>query len=160
MATKNNKKAEKKAQPVKEDVKKDKKAAQQADSKKNKKAEDKAAKKAARMAALKNRPEGQRPNSKQIDVIPMGDKGEVVTYGMPVRKVGTLVTAIAKDAEGNVVGVSVTLVNGVSPKAKKGHGTLVPKVPGVKKGKGDVEEADNEVDEDDADKAEDDEDEE
>lgn len=157
MATKNNKKAEKKAQPVKEDVKKDKKAAQQADSKK--KAEDKAAKKAARMAALKNRPEGQRPNSKQIDVIPMGDKGEVVTYGMPVRKVGTLVTAIAKDAEGNVVGVSVTLANGVSPKSKKGHGTLVPKVPGVKKGKGDVEEADDEVEEDDADKA-DDEDEE
>lgn len=158
MATKNNKKVEKKAQPVKEDVKKDKKAPQQADSKK--KAEDKAAKKAARMAALKNRPEGQRPNSKQIDVIPMGDKGEVVTYGMPVRKVGTLVTAIAKDAEGNVVGVSVTLVNGVSPKAKKGHGTLVPKVPGVKKGKGDVEEAEDEVEEDDdADKA-DDEDEE
>ena len=158
MATKNNKKVEKKAQPVKEDVKKDKKAPQQADSKK--KAEDKAAKKAARMAALKNRPEGQRPNSKQIDVIPMGDKGEVVTYGMPVRKVGTLVTTIAKDAEGNVVGVSVTLVNGVSPKAKKGHGTLVPKVPGVKKGKGDIEEADDEANEDDADKADDDEDEE
>ena len=158
MATKNNKKVEKKAQPVKEDVKKDKKAPQQADSKK--KAEDKAAKKAARMAALKNRPEGQRPNSKQIDVIPMGDKGEVVTYGMPVRNVGTLVTTIAKDAEGNVVGVSVTLVNGVSPKAKKGHGTLVPKVPGVKKGKGDIEEADDEANEDDADKADDDEDEE
>lgn len=154
MATKNNKKAEKKAQPVKEDVKKDKKAPQQADSKK------KAEKKAARMAALKNRPEGQRPNSKQIDVIPMGDKGEVVTYGMPVRKVGTLVTAIAKDAEGNVVGVSVTLVNGVSPKSKKGHGTLVPKVPGVKKGKGDVEEAEDEAEEDDADKADDEEDEE
>lgn len=147
MATKNNKKA----QPVKEDVKKDKKAAQQAESKKNKNAEDKAAKKAARMAALKNRPEGQRPNSKQIDVIPMGDKGEVVTYGMPVRKVGTLVTAIAKDAEGNVVGVSVTLVNGVSPKAKKGHGTLVPKVPGVKKGKGDAEEVNAEGDEDEGD---------
>lgn len=147
MATKNNKKA----QPVKEDVKKDKKAAQQADSKKNKNAEDKAAKKAARMAALKNRPEGQRPNSKQIDVIPMGDKGEVVTYGMPVRKIGTLVTAIAKDAEGNVVGVSVTLVNGVSPKAKKGHGTLVPKVPGVKKGKGDAEEVNAEGDEDEGD---------
>lgn len=145
MATKNNKKAEKKAQPVKEDVKKDKKAPQQADSKK--KAEDKAAKKAARMAALKNRPEGQRPNSKQIDVIPMGDKGEVVTYGMPVRKVGTLVTAIAKDAEGNVVGVSVTLVNGVSPKSKKGHGTLVPKVPGVKKGKEDADKADDEDEE-------------
>ena len=157
MATKNNKKVEKKAQPVNEDVKKDKKAPQQADSKK--KAEDKAAKKAARMAALKNRPEGQRPNSKQIDVIPMDDKGEVVTYGMPVRKVGTLVTAIAKDAEGNVVGVSVTLVNGVSPKAKKGHGTLVPKVPGVKKGNGDVEEVDDEAEEEDADKA-DDEDEE
>jgi hypothetical protein len=143
MATKKDKKAEKKAQPVKENVKK------------NKNADDKAAKKAARMAALKNRPEGQRPNSKQIDVIPMGDKGEVVTYGMPVRKVGTLVTAIAKDAEGNVVGVSVTLVNGVSPKSKKGHGTLVPKVPGVKKGKGDVEEADDEANEDDADKADD-----
>lgn len=151
MATKKDKKAENKAQPVKENVKEN--------VKKDKKADDKAAKKAARMAALKNRPEGQRPNSKQIDVIPMGDKGEVVTYGMPVRKVGTLVTAIAKDAEGNVVGVSVTLVNGVSPKAKKGHGTLVPKVPGVKKGKGDVEEAEDEADDEDADKA-DDEDEE
>lgn len=146
MATKNNKKA----QPVKEDVKNNKKAPQQAE-KKNKNAEDKAAKKAARMAALKNRPEGQRPNSKQIDVIPMGDKGEVVTYGMPVRKVGTLVTAVAKDAEGNVVGVSVTLVNGVSPKAKKGHGTLVPKVPGVKKGKGDADEVNADADEDEAD---------
>lgn len=100
-------------------------------------AEEKAAKKKARQEALRNRPEGQRPNSKQIDIIELGNGGKVLNFGSPVRKVGTLVTSVAVDAEGNVVSTAVTLVAGVSPKVKKGHGSLVPKVPGMgKKAKG------------------------
>lgn len=114
-------------------------------------AEEKAAKKKARMEALKNRPEGQRPNSKQIDIIDLGNGGKVLNFGSPVRKVGTLVTSVAVDADGNVVSTAVTLIAGVSPKVKKGHGTLVAKVPGMgKRGKGAAaaEEADEEEDDD------------
>lgn len=112
-------------------------------------AEEKAAKKKARQEALKNRPEGQRPNSKQIDIIDLGNGGKVLNFGSPVRKVGTLVTSVAIDADGNVVSTAVTLVAGVSPKVKKGHGYLVPKVPGMgKKAKGAQAEEDPEEDED------------
>ena len=38
----------------------------------------KAAKRKARMEALKNRPVGQRPNSKQIDVIKLDEHGKKV----------------------------------------------------------------------------------
>lgn len=114
-------------------------------------AEEKAAKRKARMEAIKNRPEGQRPNSKQIDIIDLGNGGKVLNFGSPVRKVGTLVTSVAVDAEGNVVSTAVTLVAGVSPKVKKGHGSLVPKVPGMgKKAKGAAAaEADTEEDDED-----------
>ena len=121
-------------------TKKTKPAAKAAPAKENKKKvtdADKAARREARKEALKNRPEGQRPNSKQIDIIDLGNGGKVLNYGSPVRKVGTLVTSVAVDAEGNVVSTAVTLVAGVSPKVKKGHGSLVPKVPGMgKKAKG------------------------
>ena len=46
--------------------------------------EAKAAKRKARMEALKNRPEGQRPNSKQIDIINT-DNGAVKNYGYAVK---------------------------------------------------------------------------
>ena len=46
-------------------------------------AEEKAAKKKARMEAIKNRPAGQRCNSKQIDVIET-ENGTVETWGYPV----------------------------------------------------------------------------
>ena len=92
--------------------------------------EEKAAKRKARMEALKNRPAEQRPNSKQIDVIPTENGGCVKTYGYPLKAqgkhIGVLVTSVAYDAEGNVLNTSTSLVPGdLSVKAKKGHGTIV-----------------------------------
>lgn len=109
--------------------------------------EEKKAKREAMKERLKNRPEGQRPNSKQIDIIETAN-GKILTYAMPVRKVGSLVTVIAHDQEGNVVSTSVTLVPGVSPKSKKGHGNLVPKVPGMGKSNKGAAAADTEDEED------------
>lgn len=112
-------------------------------------AEEKKARREAMKERLKNRPEGQRPNSKQIDVIATENGGKVINYAMPVRKMGSLITSVAYDAEGNVVSTSVVLVPGVSPKSKKGHGTLVPKVPGMgKAGKANAEAHDTDEDED------------
>ena len=96
--------------------------------------EEKAAKKKARMEAIKNRPAGQRPNSKQVDIIDLGNGSKVLNFGAPVRKVGTLVTSVALDGEGNVVSTAVTLIPGVTVKSKKGHGTFKPGAPGMGKG--------------------------
>ena len=110
--------------------------------------EEKKAKREAMKERLKNRPEGQRPNSKQIDIIETAN-GKILTYAMPVRKVGSLVTVIAHDQEGNVVSTSTTLIPGVSPKVKKGHGNLVPKTPGMgKANKGAAAEAEDADEED------------
>ena len=129
MATK---KAAKKAEPAKKAVKVSE--------------EEKAAKKKARLEAIKNRPEGQRTNSKQCDVIET-TKGVVKTYAMPVKGFGVVLTTVAEDKDGNVVSTAITTLAGYTVKSKKGHGTLKAGVPGVgKKGKG-VKEAD--VDEDD-----------
>lgn len=129
MATK---KAAKKAEPAK-------KAAKMTE-------EEKAAKKKARQEAIKNRPEGQRTNSKQCDVIET-TKGVVKTYAMPVKGFGVVLTTVAEDKDGNVVSTAITTLAGYTVKSKKGHGTLKAGVPGVgKKGKGAKEE---EVDEDD-----------
>lgn len=129
MATK---KAAKKAEPAK-------KAAKMSE-------EEKAAKKKARLEAIKNRPEGQRTNSKQCDVIET-TKGVVKTYAMPVKGFGVVLTTVAEDKDGNVVSTAITTLAGYTVKSKKGHGTLKAGVPGVgKKGKGAKEE---EVDEDD-----------
>ena len=121
--------------------------------KKNKAAkEDKAAKKAkkeltpeqkakreARKEALKNRPAGQRPNSKQVDIIEVeGAKGKVLNFAAPVRKKGCLVTSVVVDGEGNIVSTALTMVEGVSVKTKKGHGYFKAGAPG--KGKDEVEE--------------------
>lgn len=129
MATK---KAAKKAEPAK-------KAAKMTE-------EEKAAKKKARQEAIKNRPEGQRTNSKQCDVIET-TKGVVKTYAMPVKGFGVVLTTVAEDKDGNVVSTAITTLAGYTVKSKKGHGTLKAGVPGVgKKGKG-AKEAD--VDDDD-----------
>lgn len=129
MATK---KAAKKAEPAK-------KAAKMTE-------EEKAAKKKARQEAIKNRPEGQRTNSKQCDVIET-TKGVVKTYAMPVKGFGVVLTMVAEDKDGNVVSTAITTLAGYTVKSKKGHGTLKAGVPGVgKKGNGAKEE---EVDEDD-----------
>lgn len=133
MATK---KAAKKAEPAKKgDVKE---------------MDAKAAKKKARMEALKNRPEGQRTNSKQCDVIET-TKGVVKTYAMPVRGFGVILTTVAEDKDGNVVSTAITTLAGFTVKSKKGHGALKAGTPGMgKKNKG-VKEADVDDDEEDED---------
>lgn len=131
MATK---KAAKKAEPAK-------KAAKMSE-------EEKAAKKKARLEAIKNRPEGQRTNSKQCDVIET-TKGVVKTYAMPVKGFGVVLTTVAEDKDGNVVSTAITTLAGYTVKSKKGHGTLKTGVPGVgKKGKGAKEEVDEDDEED------------
>lgn len=112
--------------------------------------DDKAAKKAARMEKLKNRPEGQRPNSRQVDVIELEGGGKVITYGYAIRKTGTLVTTVVLDEKGKVVSVATALVEGTKVKVKKGHGTIVPGMAGVGKGKKNESDGDDE-DEDDED---------
>lgn len=113
----------------------------------------KAAKKKARMEALKNRPEGQRTNSKQCDVIET-TKGVVKTYAMPVRGFGVVLTTVAEDKDGNVVSTAITTLAGFTVKSKKGHGALKAGTPGMgKKNKG-VKEADD-VDDDEEDEEED-----
>lgn len=103
-------------------------------------------KKKARLEAIKNRPEGQRTNSKQCDVIET-TKGVVKTYAMPVKGFGVVLTTVAEDKDGNVVSTAITTLAGYTVRSKKGHGTLKAGVLGVgKKGKGAKEE---EVDEDD-----------
>lgn len=91
-------------------------------------AEKKAAKRKARLEAIKNRPEGQRPNGKQIDVIETGN-GVVKNYGYPLKNKdghqGVLVTSVLETKDGQAVSTSVTFVPGkFTVKAKKGHGTI------------------------------------
>lgn len=114
--------------------------------KKEKKAitpEEKAAKRAARMEALKNRPAEQRTNSKQVDVIDLGDGNVIKNFGYPVKQknthIGILVTSVAIK-NGEVVSTSTSFVPGdLTVKSKKNHGTIC----GAKH-KGNVEEEDEE----------------
>ena len=90
--------------------------------------EAKAAKRKARMEALKNRPEGQRPNSKQIDIINT-DNGEVKNYGYAVKNKdgyqGVFVTSVLENKDGQVISTSVTFIPGkLTVKSKKGHGVI------------------------------------
>lgn len=110
-------------------------------------AEEKAAKKKARMEAIKNRPAGQRCNSKQVDVIET-ENGTVETWGYPVvaarKHIGVLTTTIVKDKDGNVTSTASTWVPGdLTIKAKKGHGIIT----GVKSKKEKEEDTDTEKDE-------------
>ena len=105
-------------------------------------AEEKAAKKKARLEAIKNRPVGQRCNSKQVDVIET-ENGTVETWGYPVvaarKHIGVLTTTIVKDKEGKIISTSSTWVPGdLTIKAKKGHGIIT----GVKSKKEKEEEGD------------------
>lgn len=106
-------------------------------------AEDKAAKRAKRLEALKNRPAGQRPNSKQIDVIETGT-GTVETFGYPVvarrKHIGVLTATVVKDKDGNVLSVASEWIPGdITVKSKKGHGTII-----AAKKKGEPEDDDEE----------------
>lgn len=106
-------------------------------------AEEKLAKKKARIEALKNRPAGQRCNSKQFDVI-VTETGKIETYGYVVkvkgRSVGVYTTTVAYNKAGEVVSVSNSFIPGeLTIKAKKGHGVITGQKPG-KGSKGDEEE--------------------
>ena len=97
-------------------------------------AEEKAAKRKARMEALKNRPAGQRCNSKQFDVIET-ETGKIETFGYPVkvkgRSIGIYTTTVAYNKAGEVVSVSNSFVPGeLTIKAKKGHGVIAGQKPG------------------------------
>lgn len=112
-------------------------------------AEEKKAKREAMKERLKNRAPGQRPNSKQCDIIDLGGGNVVKTFAMNVRKYGVLITSVVTDKDGKVIAVSNGTIPGVSVKSKKGHGNLVPKMPGMgKKGKEAEEIMDDEDDED------------
>lgn len=111
-------------------------------------AEEKAAKKKARLEAIKNRPAGQRSNSKQIDVIKFGDKAEVQNFGCPVKNreghQGILVTSVVV-VEGSPVSTAVTFIPGnLTIKVKKEHGAIVS--PKNKKGKDKETDAEEEED--------------
>lgn len=109
----------------------------------------KAAKKAARKEALKNRPAGQRPNSKQVDVIEIEGAGKVLNFASPVRKHGCLITSVALNAAGEIVSTSVSMVEGVNVKTKKGHGFFRDGAPGFgKASKAKGQEEEDEEDED------------
>lgn len=116
-------------------------------------AEEKAAKKKARLEAIKNRPAGQRCNSKQVDVIET-ENGTVETWGYPVvaarKHIGVLTTTIVKDKGGNVISTASTWVPGdLTIKAKKGHGIIT----GVKSKKEKEEEEDTDTEKDEAEEA-------
>lgn len=103
---------------------------------------EKAAKRKARMEALKNRPAEQRPNSKQIDVIKINDKSEVLNYGYAVKNKegyqGVVVTSVLV-IDGKPTSTSVTFVPGnLTVKSKKGHGIICN--PKAKKAKDEEEE--------------------
>lgn len=108
--------------------------------------EEKAAKKKARQEAIKNRPEGQRANSKTIDVFEGANGTKVVNYGYAIRKVGTLVTSVVYTADGEPLATSITLIPGTKVKAKKGHGTIVQGMAGVGKDKHQEEDFEDEDD--------------
>jgi hypothetical protein len=128
-------------------AKKEKKEAKAPVAKKEKKVmtpEEKAAKKAARMEAIKNRPEGQRTNSKQVDVIDLGDGKVIKNFGYPVKQknqhIGVLVTSVALN-NGEVTSTSISFIPGdLTVKAKKGHGTII-----AAKHKGEPDTEDEEV---------------
>ena len=113
-------------------------------------AEEKAAKKKARLEAIKNRPVGQRCNSKQVDVIET-ENGTVETWGYPVvaarKHIGVLTTTIVKGKDGNVISTASTWVPGdLTIKAKKGHGIIT----GVKSKKEKEKEEDTDTEKDEA----------
>lgn len=111
---------------------------------------EKEAKRKARMEALKNaiknRPAGQRPNGKQIDVIKISDNSEVQNFGYAIKTKkgaqGVLVTSVLV-VDGTPVNTSVAFVPGeLAIKSKKGHGIIT--TPKSKKEKDTDEEVDEE----------------
>lgn len=111
---------------------------------------EKEAKRKARMEAIKeaikNRPAGQRPNGKQIDVIKISDNSEVQNFGYAIKTKkgaqGVLVTSVLV-VDGAPVNTSVAFVPGeLAIKTKKGHSVIT--TPKSKKEKDTDEEVDKE----------------
>ncbi len=120
------------------------------DSKKKVNNADKDAKRKARMEALKNRPAEQRPNSKQIDIIDLGNGNVVKNFGYALKNKegykGVLVTSVAMNGD-SVLSVGTTFVPGeFTVKSKKNHGTI--SAPKNKKKGAEVEEEDDDDSED------------
>lgn len=111
---------------------------------------DKEAKRKARMEALKNRPAEQRPNSKQIDIIDLGNGNVVKNFGYAIKNKegykGVLVTSVAFAGDA-IVSTSTTFVPGeLTVKSKKNHGTIC--APKNKKKGAEVEDEEEEDSED------------
>lgn len=111
---------------------------------------DKEAKRKARMEALKNRPAEQRPNSKQIDIIDLGNGNVVKNFGYAIKNKegykGVLVTSVAFAGDA-IVSTSTTFVPGeLTVKSKKNHGTIC--APKNKKNGAEVEDEEDEDSED------------
>lgn len=90
--------------------------------------EEKLAKKKARLEAIKNRPADQRPNSKQIDIIDLGDGNVIKNFGYVIKQKniykGILVTSVALK-NGEVTSTSTSFVPGeLTIKVKKNHGAI------------------------------------
>ena len=107
----------------------------------------KEAKRKERMAALKNRPAEQRPNSKQIDIIDLGNGNVIKNFGYPLKNKeghqGVLVTSVALAGD-KVVSSSTSFVPGnFTVKSKKNHGTICS--PKVRDSKGSDEEPEEEA---------------
>ena len=110
---------------------------------------EKEAKRKARMEAIKNRPAGQRPNGKQIDVIKISDNSEVQNFGYAIKTKkgaqGVLVTSVLV-VDGTPVNTSVAFVPGeLAIKSKKGHSIYIHGIITTPKSK--KEKTDEEVDE-------------
>lgn len=111
---------------------------------------EKEAKRKARREALKNRPAGQRPNGKQIDVIKISDNSEVQNFGYAIKTKkgaqGVLVTSVLV-VDGAPVNTSVAFVPGeLAILSKKGHGIITTPKPKKEKSKKEKD-TDEEVDE-------------
>lgn len=112
--------------------------------------DEKLAKRKARLEALKNRPAGQRPNSKQMDIIDLGNGNVIKNYGYPVKNntghFGILITSVLFNGD-KVISNSTTFVPGnITIKVKKGHGQI--STPKSKKDKESEEDEDSEDSED------------
>lgn len=90
--------------------------------------DEKLAKRKARLEALKNRPAGQRPNSKQMDIIDLGNGNVIKNYGYPIKNntghFGILITSVLFNGD-KVISNSTAFVPGnITIKVKKGHGQI------------------------------------
>ena len=92
-------------------------------------AEEKKAKREAMKERLKNRAPGQRPNSKQCDIIDLGGGNVVKTFAMNVRKYGVLITSVVTDKDGKVIAVSNETILAYRLSPRRSTGTLFRRCP-------------------------------